>query len=108
MSGASDSYSMRHSSEDVHIHFKVAPWTARSPKELLRNILTQPLKFPLDKNPCSAETQDLIMGCLQPDESKRLSWEEIYRHPAVSLYFQVSLVLMPLGCSQEQLKDIGG
>ena len=27
-----------------------APWTARSPAELLKNIRTQPLKFPTDKN----------------------------------------------------------
>ncbi|CAD8048740.1 unnamed protein product [Paramecium primaurelia] len=68
--------------------FGKTPWTARSPPELLKNIRTQPLKFPTDKIPISQETQDLIIGCLQADESKRLSWEEIYKHPAVAQYFQ--------------------
>ncbi|CAD8163035.1 unnamed protein product [Paramecium octaurelia] len=67
--------------------FGKTPWTARSPAELLKNIRTQPLKFPTDKNQVSQETQDLIIGCLQADENKRLSWEEIYKHPAISQYF---------------------
>ncbi|CAK66613.1 unnamed protein product (macronuclear) [Paramecium tetraurelia] len=67
--------------------FGKTPWTARSPAELLKNIRSQPLKFPTDKIPVSQETLDLIIGCLQPDESKRFSWDEIYKHPAVAQYF---------------------
>lgn len=60
------------------------PWTARSPPELLRNIKTKPLEFPAN---ISKEVKDLIQGCLQYDEAKRLSWDEIYRHPAFKGYF---------------------
>ncbi|CAD8177679.1 unnamed protein product [Paramecium octaurelia] len=67
--------------------FGKTPWTGKSPIELLQSIKTQPLKFPTDNNQVSLEIQDLIIGCLQVDESKRLSWEEIYKHPAVSQYF---------------------
>ncbi|KAM3142202.1 hypothetical protein pb186bvf_005611 [Paramecium bursaria] len=70
--------------------FGKTPWTARSPQELLNNIRKQPLKFQVEKNQISAETQDLLAGCLQPEEAKRLSWEEIYRHPAVAQFFQVT------------------
>ncbi|CAK63370.1 unnamed protein product (macronuclear) [Paramecium tetraurelia] len=67
--------------------FGKTPWTARSPPELIKNIKTQPLQFPNDKNQISQKTKDLIIGCLQVDENKRFSFEEIYKHPAVSQYF---------------------
>lgn len=54
------------------------PWTARSPPELLKNIRTQPLKFPAN---VPKDVQDVLTGCLQFDEDKRMSWDEIYRHP---------------------------
>lgn len=73
---------MRHSTAKVSLPAYPAPWTGRSPQELLKNILNQPLKFPPEKA-ISEEFKDLLTGCLQHDESKRLSWEEIYHHPLV-------------------------
>ncbi|CAD8120799.1 unnamed protein product [Paramecium sonneborni] len=55
------------------------PWTARSIPELVKNIMSQPLKFPQDKN-VDPMIQDMIKGCLQLEESDRLGWDQLYRH----------------------------
>jgi calcium-dependent protein kinase len=71
------------------LNLSVAPWTARSPSELLKNIKTLPLKF---GNPnVSNEIKDLLTQCLQIEEDKRIIWDDIYKHPALKGKFDEML-----------------
>lgn len=58
--------------------FGKTPWTAKSPTELLKNINTQPLKFP---SKVSKDVENLLVGMLGVKEINRFSWEEILKHP---------------------------
>ncbi|CAK56585.1 unnamed protein product (macronuclear) [Paramecium tetraurelia] len=60
--------------------FGQTPWTARSIPELVKNITSQPLKFPQDKN-VDPQIIDMLKGCLQLQEKDRLGWDQLYRHP---------------------------
>lgn len=35
----------------------------------------------------SSETKDFLRLCLQVDEEKRISWDEVYSHPLVHTKF---------------------
>lgn len=39
-----------------------------------------PLKFPIDVA-IGSYTKTFIIGCLQKEEEKRFSWEELFDHP---------------------------
>ncbi|KAL4439078.1 hypothetical protein ABPG74_008853 [Tetrahymena malaccensis] len=62
------------------INNKTNPWPARDLYSFLRNIKTTPLRFPYDK-PIGKDTKDFIQRCLVIDENKRMSWDEIFKHP---------------------------
>ena len=47
-------------------------------KKLLKNINTQPLKFPAK---VSKDVENLLVGMLGVKEINRFSWEEILKHP---------------------------
>jgi calcium-dependent protein kinase len=56
------------------------PWTATSEYELVTNINKFPLLFPSTIH-VSENTKAFIKGCLQEEESDRMSWLDIYSHP---------------------------
>jgi serine/threonine protein kinase len=62
------------------ILFGKLPWTGTSVPNLYSNIKSKALTFP--KN-VSSETKDLITKMLEIKEDKRLSWKELYEHPAL-------------------------
>jgi len=64
----------------------IAPWTAHSPIELLKNIKKYPLKFSSSTSP---QISSFLTGCLQFEENKRLSWDEIYKHKLLGDQFIV-------------------
>ena len=64
--------------------FGRVPWFGNSEYELIRNIETQPLRFP---NEISKVTKDFLSKCLAKDESKRFSWDELLRHEVFEGYF---------------------
>jgi len=57
-----------------------APWKANSMKELLENVQT---KQPVFSKKINSEIEDLIRKMLKVDEADRLSWQEVYDHPAL-------------------------
>jgi len=64
--------------------FGRTPWTGISIKNLSENILTKPLYFPKDIKHIQPETRDLLERMLEYDETHRISWEEIWVHPATN------------------------
>jgi len=56
-----------------------SPWPCRDIKSLLRNIKTTPVRFPYSK-PIGNQTKDFLMKCLELDESKRIGWDQIFKH----------------------------
>lgn len=60
--------------------FGKTPWPSRDIKSLVESIYSAPLKFPYDY-PIGNQTKNFIKGCLEINESDRLSWEEIFNHP---------------------------
>ncbi|CAD8190461.1 unnamed protein product [Paramecium pentaurelia] len=66
--------------------FGSTPWTARSIPELVKNISSQPLKFPQDKN-IDPQIIDMLKGCLQLQEKDRMGWDLLYRHPCFGQSF---------------------
>jgi len=60
--------------------FGKAPWNCRDIHSLLSGIKTTPLRFPYDK-PVSENTKDFIRKCLKVDETDRIGWDEIFKHP---------------------------
>jgi calcium-dependent protein kinase len=62
--------------------FGYTPWPCRSIQEYLKNITTQPLKFPFDGK-IGKNTKDFIEKSLVVDENKRISWKEVFEHPLI-------------------------
>jgi len=60
--------------------FGKLPWTGHSVPNLYSNIKSKPLTFP---KTISSETKDLITKMLKMKEDERLSWKEVYEHPAL-------------------------
>jgi calcium-dependent protein kinase len=60
--------------------FGTLPWSGYSDRDLYRNITTKPLLFP---KKVSEDTKDLIKRMLTVKEEERISWEEVYKHPAL-------------------------
>jgi len=58
------------------------PWTAGSIAEMIKNIETKPLVFSKKIKP---DIQDLITKMLKINESDRLTWQEVYDHPALKV-----------------------
>jgi len=56
------------------------PWKANSMKELLESVQT---KQPVFSKKINSEIEDLIRKMLKVDEADRLSWQEVYDHPAL-------------------------
>lgn len=67
--------------------FGCLPWTGKSEYELVTNIMKKELMIP-PMPPVSAHSIDFLKRCLQEDESKRLSWQEVFEHPIFSGKFQ--------------------
>lgn len=55
------------------------PWPARSQYELVMNITNIPLKFPYNIT-ISETSKDFIKKCLEIEEEKRISWEQLFDH----------------------------
>jgi serine/threonine-protein kinase ULK/ATG1 len=62
------------------ILFGQLPWTGFSDSDLYRNITTKPLMFP---KKISEDTKDLIKRMLTVKEDDRISWKEVFNHPAL-------------------------
>lgn len=60
--------------------FGVLPWNGYSIPNLYKNIRTKPLAFPKD---VSEETKDLLIKMLKIKEEDRISWKEVFEHPAL-------------------------
>lgn len=56
------------------------PWTGHSVPNLYNNIKTKPLSFPKD---ISTEFKDLLTKMLKIKDEDRISWKEVYEHPAM-------------------------
>jgi len=63
--------------------FGSRPWNAKSELYLLEAILFTPIEF---NKEVREETKDLITKMLQVAEKDRLSWDEVYNHPALSKF----------------------
>jgi len=64
--------------------FGVYPWEGYSPYEIYKNIKARPLTFP---KAIDNHTKDLLTGMLKFDEADRLSWKEVFDHPALNQSF---------------------
>ena len=62
--------------------FGVQPWTGYSPYEVYKSIISKPLAFPKAIKP---ETEELLKSMLKIDEAERISWEDVYSHPALNV-----------------------
>ena len=58
------------------------PWEGSSMSNLLKNIVSKPLVFHREIKP---ETKDLLQKMLQVSETRRISWEELLKHPAIEV-----------------------
>jgi serine/threonine-protein kinase ULK/ATG1 len=56
------------------------PWKGYSDKDLYRNITTKPLTLP---KKVSGDTIDLIKRMLTVKEEDRISWKDVFNHPAL-------------------------
>lgn len=63
------------------ILFGKLPWTGHSVPNLYNNIKTKPLTFPKH---VSDEVKDLIAKMLKIRDEERISWKDIYNHPALA------------------------
>ena len=62
--------------------FGNTPWACRDLNSFLANIKRQPLKFPYDK-PISQDCKDFITRSLTVNESQRIGWDEVFKHPLI-------------------------
>ena len=60
------------------------PYEGQNAVSLYNDIVNKNLEFPSEIM-VSEESIDFIQKCLQFDEKKRLSWEEVFRHKLISL-----------------------
>lgn len=58
------------------------PWKADTPSKLYSAIINQPIKFPTTRK-ISPELEDLLKKMLTIKDEERISWSEIYNHPAL-------------------------
>jgi serine/threonine protein kinase len=56
------------------------PWQGVSPKKLYENIIQKPLTLP---SKIDVDTENLLRKMLAIKEEDRLSWPEVYSHPAL-------------------------
>lgn len=66
--------------------YQRTPWPCRDVQSLLDGIKNTPLRFPYER-PISNVTRDFIRKCLEVEEEKRMSWEEIFKHPLLAQDF---------------------
>lgn len=60
------------------------PWTAKTPYQLYKNIKDIPLNFP--ETPVTSDlVKDMLRKMLMLEESERISWVELFKHPLISL-----------------------
>jgi serine/threonine protein kinase len=55
-----------------------APWTGSTPADVLKHIQSDKLVFP--KSGLRQDYVNLMTGCLQVEEEKRFTWEQVYKH----------------------------
>ncbi|KAL4468753.1 hypothetical protein ABPG74_005256 [Tetrahymena malaccensis] len=67
--------------------YGVTPWTAETEKELHHKVCNVPVQFPKHIK-ISNESIEFIRGCLQVDERRRFSLEQIENHPLMKLNFK--------------------
>ncbi|KAL4508374.1 hypothetical protein ABPG72_003678 [Tetrahymena utriculariae] len=84
------------------ILFGKLPWLCRDINSLLIQIRKVPVRFPFDK-PVTDFSKDFIKGCLQFEEYKRFSWDQVFNHELFQLGDDLSL--MPRSSSQKLLSD---
>ncbi|KAL4456982.1 hypothetical protein ABPG74_014620 [Tetrahymena malaccensis] len=84
------------------ILFGKLPWLCRDINSLLIQIRKVPVRFPFDK-PVTDFSKDFIKGCLQFEEYKRFSWDQVFNHELFQLDDDLSLI--PRSQSQKQLSD---
>lgn len=58
--------------------FGVCPFEDTNVENLLQKIEKSSLPLPLDRNPISQKTQNLLKDLLQADPSKRLEWDQFF------------------------------
>ena len=56
------------------------PWSALDKKSLFNNINYYPIKFHYSK-PISEISKDFLRKACEKDEAKRMSWDELFKHP---------------------------
>ncbi|EAR99474.2 kinase domain protein (macronuclear) [Tetrahymena thermophila SB210] len=84
------------------ILFGKLPWLCRDINSLLIQIRKVPVRFPFDK-PVTDFSKDFIKGCLQFEEYKRFSWDQVFNHEL----FQLDDELSPIPRSQSQKQFSG-
>ena len=60
--------------------FGKLPWTAFSIPRLYKNIKEKPLEFPSE---IKEETKNLIKSMLKVNDKERITWKEVFEHPAL-------------------------
>jgi len=75
------------------IIFGKLPWNGNSVPNLFSNIKTNPLTFPKTISP---ETKDLLTKMLKIKDEERISWKDVYEHPAVK---KIDLRSQPISMS---------
>ncbi|KAM3130266.1 hypothetical protein pb186bvf_017661 [Paramecium bursaria] len=77
--------------------FGKTPWSCRDMNSLLRNIKSQPLKFPYER-PVTDAIKNCLRRCLTVDEQQRIGWNELFSNEIFSKKQQVTQ-------NQTQLND---
>ncbi|GBG29958.1 Serine/threonine-protein kinase ATG1a [Hondaea fermentalgiana] len=57
------------------------PFRGGSPRQLLRNILRAPFRYPTEKRPCPQDCVDLLESLLRANPAERIGFEAFYNHP---------------------------
>ena len=58
------------------------PWVSLDANSYIHNVYSTPLRFPIDIQ-ISEQYKSFIKSALTVDESKRLSLDEVLKHPAL-------------------------
>lgn len=63
--------------------FGFSPWATRQFEVYKRAVISRPVAFPYNCG-IGSNVRDFIVSCLQVDEAKRISWEQLFKHPLVT------------------------
>jgi len=74
--------------------FGLTPWTGKSQMDLHKNINSLQLKFP-ETTPLSENAKDLLRKMLDPSESQRIAWPDIFKHSLITRSGRIKILSSP-------------